>query len=141
MQVPTGACSHISIRRPTMNAAATASLYDRLGRFDGITRIVHDLMEAHLANPLIAPRFRVVKDMDHAKKMAVEFFCAGCGGPERYTGRDLLAAHKGMNISEQEFMAAVDDIQTALEKNDIDPTTRGEVTAILFSLKGQVLRV
>jgi hypothetical protein len=38
-------------------------------------------------------------------------------------------------------MAAMDDILRALEKNDVDPGTRGEVTAILYSLKGQVLRV
>jgi hemoglobin len=124
-----------------MTAAPTPSLYDRLGRFDGITRIVHDTIDAHLANPLIAPRFQASPDLDHAKKMAVEFFCAGCGGPEAYTGRDLLVAHQGMNINEQEYMAAMDDILRALEKNDVDPGTRGEVTAILYSLKGQVLRV
>jgi hemoglobin len=124
-----------------MNASETRSLYDRLGRFDGITRIVHDVMDAHLSNPLIAPRFEASKDLDHAKKMAVEFFCAGCGGPEPYTGRDLLAAHKGMNISEQEYMAAMDDILQALEKNEVDAATRGEVTAILYSMKGQVMRV
>lgn len=117
------------------------SLYERLGRFDGITRIVHDVMQAHLENPLVAPRFAAVKDLDHARKMAVEFFCAGCGGPESYTGRDLLVAHKGMNISEQEYIAAMDDILGALEKNGIDPATRGEVTAILYSLKGNVIRV
>ncbi len=124
-----------------MNRTETVSLYDRLGRFDGITRIVHDVMEAHLANPAIRTRFEASRDLDHAKKMAVEFFCAGCGGPEPYTGRDLLLTHKGMNISEQEYMAAMDDILGALEKNDIDPATRGEVTAILYSLKGQVIRV
>ncbi len=124
-----------------MTTTPTPSLYERLGRFDGITRIVHDVMEAHLANPAVAPRFRNVKDLDHARKMAAEFFCAGCGGPEPYTGRDLLVTHKGMNISEQEYMAAMDDILGALEKNDIDPGTRGEVTAILYSLKGQVMRV
>ncbi|HSI55133.1 MAG: group 1 truncated hemoglobin [Ramlibacter sp.] len=124
-----------------MNATETKSLYDRLGRFDGITRIVHDVMDAHLSNPVIAPRFEAAKDLDHAKRMAVEFFCAGCGGPEAYTGRDLLVAHKGMNISEQEYMAAMDDILRALEKNDIDPGTRGEVTNVLYSLKGQVIRV
>lgn len=119
----------------------TVSLYERLGRVDGITRIVHDVMEAHLANPVVAPRFRAVKDMDHAKKMAAEFFCAGCGGPEAYSGRDMLETHKGMNISEQEYMAVMDDIVGALEKNDIDPGTRGEVTAILYSLKGDIIRV
>lgn len=124
-----------------MDSSQTASLYDRLGRFDGIKKIVHDVMEAHLANPVVAPRFRQVKDMDHTKKVAAEFFCAGCGGPEAYTGRDLLEAHKGMNISEQEYMAAMDDILGALEKNGVDQGTRGEVTAILYSLKNNVVRV
>jgi len=124
-----------------MNHAETVSLYDRLGRADGITRIVDDVMDAHLANPAIKTRFEASQDLDHAKRMAVEFFCAGCGGPECYTGRDLLVAHKGMNISEQEYMAAMDDILGALEKHAIDPATRGEVTAILYSLKGQVIRV
>lgn len=124
-----------------MNPIPATSLYDRLGRFDGITRIVHDVMDAHLANPAIRSRFEASKDLDHAKKMAVEFFCAGCGGPQAYTGRDLLVAHKGMNVSEQEYMAAMDDILAALEKNEIDPSTRGEVTAVLYSLKGQIIRV
>ena len=120
---------------------ASASLYERLGRFDGITRIVHDVMDAHLANPAIKTRFENAKDLDHARKMAVEFFCAGCGGPEPYSGRDLVATHKGMNISEQEYMAAMDDILFALKKNDIDDATRNEVTAVLYSLKDQVIRV
>ncbi len=124
-----------------METAEVVSLYDRLGRFDGITRIVDDVMDAHLANPLIRTRFEASQDLDHAKKMAVEFFCAGCGGPESYSGRDLLAAHKGMNISEQEYMAAMDDILAALAKNGIDPATCGEVTAVLYSLKAQVIRV
>jgi hemoglobin len=125
----------------TMNIAEPVSLYERLGRFDGITRIVHDVMTNHLANPVIAPRFLATKDLDHAKKMAAEFFCAGCGGPESYSGRDLLVTHKGMNISEQEYMAAMDDILRALEKNDIDLGARGEVTAILYSLKDNIIRV
>jgi len=124
-----------------MSQSATLSLYERLGRFEGISRIVHDVMDAHLANPLIRTRFEASKDLDHARKMAVEFFCAGCGGPEPYTGRDLLATHKGMNVSEQEFLAVVDDIVGALNRNDVDPTTRGEVVAVLYSLKDQVIRV
>lgn len=124
-----------------MNAAETASLYDRLGRFDGISRIVHDVVDAHLANPLVAPRFQAAKDMDRLRKMATEFFCAGCGGPEPYTGRDLLATHTGMNINEQEYIAVMDDILGTLEKHAIDAGTRGEVAAILYSLKGQVIRV
>ena len=51
--------------------------------------------------------------------MSREFFGAGSGGPESYTGRDMLSTHKGMNISEQEFIEVVDDILGAMEKNKL----------------------
>lgn len=43
-----------------------------------------------LSNPTVKTRFESIKDMDHAKQMAREFFCVGCGGPESYTGKDTL---------------------------------------------------
>ncbi len=110
------------------------SLYVRLGKKEGIARIVSDVMAAHLANPAVKTRFENIKDMEHAKRMATEFFCAGCGGPETYTGRDMLTTHRGMNISEQEYIAVMDDILGALEKNGIEQQMRNEVVAILYSM-------
>jgi hemoglobin len=86
------------------------TLYDRLGGVDGIRKLVDDAVDAHLNNPIIKTRFENTKDIEHAKRMSVEFFCAGSGGPETYTGRNMATAHKEMNISEQEFIAVVDDI-------------------------------
>jgi hemoglobin len=120
---------------------AEISLYDRLGGKKGIAQIVEDLVAAHLTNPVIKTRFENIKDLEHAKKMAREFFCAGAGGPEAYTGRDMLTAHKGMNISEQEYMAAMDDFVGALTKNKIGQDAVKDVVAILYSLKGQIIRV
>ncbi len=79
--------------------------------------------------------------MARLHRVSTEFFCAGAGGPEPYTGRDMVAAHKGMNVSEQEFIAVVDDVVAALDKNAIDPQTRSDVVGILFSLKPQVVRL
>lgn len=121
--------------------ASRPSLYERLGRQDGIARIVDDVMAAHLANPLVKSRFSNISDMDHARQMAVQFFCVGSGGPHTYTGRDMLSAHRGMNISEQEYIAVMDDIVGALRKHEVDDGTRGEVVAILYSLKDQIVRV
>jgi hemoglobin len=119
----------------------STTLYERLGRNAGITRIVNDVVDAHLANPLVATRYRAVKDIDRVRNMAIEFFCAGSGGPEPYSGRDMLTTHKGMNISEQEYMAVMDDILETLQKHGVDTGTQGEVTAILYSLRGEILRV
>ncbi len=120
---------------------STTTLYERLGRREGITRITADLMKNHLANPLVKMRFMASEDLERVERRAVEFFCAGTGGPEAYTGKDMLATHKGMNISEQEFMAVIDDAMDALEKNAIDLPTRNEVLAVLWSMRRELLRV
>ena len=119
----------------------TTTLYERLGGADGIAKLVDDVMAAHLTNPLVRTRFENIKDLDHAKKMAREFFCAGSGGPEIYTGKDMLTAHKGMNVSEQEYLAVTDDIVGAMEKNGLSEDTKKDVIAILYSLKGGIIRL
>jgi hemoglobin len=116
------------------------TLYQRLGESAGIARLVDDVIAAHLVNPLVKTRFEN-QDLTRLRKMAAEFFCAGAGGPQAYTGKDMLAAHKGMNISEQEYLAVMDDIVGAMGKNQLDDGTKNEVIGILYSLKGSIIRV
>ena len=73
--------------------------------------------------------------------MARDFFAAGSGGPEKYSGKDMRTAHTGMNISEQELVAAIDDIVAAMNTQRIGAAEVNEVVGILYSLKGEVLRV
>lgn len=120
---------------------ATETLYDRLGRREGITRITRELMKNHLANPLVKTRYENSLDLERVETRVVEFFCVGAGGPESYSGKDMLATHKGMNVSEQEFITVIDDAMDALEKCGVEPSVRNEVLAILWSLKGEVIRV
>jgi hemoglobin len=124
-------------------ALAPPSLYERLGGARGIAAIVDDILALHLANPLIKARFAGIGPdrLAALKRITCEFFGAGSGGPEVYTGRDLVTTHKGMNINEQELVAAIDDVVAALDKNGIGQTEKNEVVAILYSLKDQVLRL
>lgn len=119
----------------------SVTLYERLGRLEGITDLVSDAVDLHLKNPIIKTRFENASDINHAKKMSVEFFCAGSGGPESYSGRDLITAHTGMNISEQEFIAVVDDIIEAMDMNNIGENEKKDVLSILYSLKAQIIRI
>ena len=119
----------------------TTTLYLRLGGAEGIARLVDDVIDAHLANPLIKTRYEQIKDMAHVKQLSREFFTAGSGGPQNYTGKGMVAAHKGMNVSEQEFLAVTDDIVGVMNKNGMDEDTKKDVIAILYSLKDQIIRV
>ena len=114
------------------------TLYERLGATEGITRIANDIVNNHAANPRIGTRF-TNSDLSNLKKAAAEFIITGTGGPEVYAGKDMVAAHAGMNIDEGEFVAVMADVMDALDKNGIGQREKEEVLFILFSMKDDVL--
>ena len=121
------------------------TLYERLGEIEGIRKLVDDVVDLHRLNPIVGPRFAPYADTPEKlaviKNHTVNFFCMGSGGPQTYTGRDMPTTHKGMNISEQEYMEVVDDIMIALDKNNRGEEEKKDVLAILYSLKDGIIRV
>ena len=116
------------------------SLFDRLGGSERITKIASDLVDIHLANPRIAPRY-ASSDVEAVKKGAATFFISGTGGPDVYKGKNMLATHKGMNIDGEEFLAVLDDALEALEKNNIGQREKEEVLFVLYSMKPEIVHV
>jgi hemoglobin len=119
------------------------SLFERLGGTSGIESLVDDIVVNHMENPVIRARFRPYLETPDRlaviKKHTCAFLEAGSGGSALYTGRSMVDTHRGMNVSEAEYMAAVDDIIAALRKHGIDDQTQNDVLAIAWSLKGDVL--
>ena len=119
----------------------SATLYQRLGGVERITALAKDLVELHYTNPLLKTRFEQIKDRARFERNVADFICAGTGGPQTYTGKDVLSAHKHMNIDERELISAIDDAMTAMTRNGYEQAEKNEVLAILYSLKGDVVRV
>lgn len=119
------------------------TLFERLGGRDGISMIVDNTVENHMENQNVNARFLPLKDEPEKlaiiKKHTIDFFTVGSGGHGQYLGKDMVSAHKGMNISASEYMHVMDDIFGALDKNDIDEDTKKDVLAILWSLKGMIM--
>lgn len=119
------------------------SLYDRLGAAEGISSIVDDIISTHLANPIVSVQFAYLKDdpqrIEMLKKYTREFLGAGTGGTETYTGNDVKTVHKGMNITEAEFLAAIDDILLVLDNHGMSDQTNKDMLYILYSFKSQVI--
>lgn len=114
------------------------SLYERLGRHAGIEAIVEDIWINHTTNPLVKNRY-VNSDPVEVKRLVTEMCCAGFGGPESYTGKDMISTHRGMNINDSEFVAVCDDVLAALDKHNVGKRERDEVLCILYSLKPEVV--
>jgi hemoglobin len=124
-------------------ASMASTLYERLGGGRKIAAIVNDVVDLHLRNPLIKARFSHLDaaGIELTKRRAAELLCAGSGGPETYRGRDMLTTRRGMNISEQELIAVIDDVLEAMAQHGVDQQERNEVVAILYSMKGEIVRV
>ncbi|AXI46319.1 group 1 truncated hemoglobin [Sulfitobacter sp. SK012] len=118
----------------------TDTLYSRLGGTDGIRKIADTLVDNHTTNAAISPRFAGT-DLTNLKKMAGDLLITGSGGPEIYSGKDMISAHKHMNISGSEFVAVLDDAVAAMNANSVGQREKEEVLFMLYSLKDQVIEV
>lgn len=130
-------------RDDTTTSAPLPSLYERLGGTGGIRALVDDLVDAHMRNPTIRARF-LPYAADPARLGVIKahtcaFLEAGGGGPAQYEGRSMTDAHTGMNVSEAEYVAAIDDILAVLTAHEIHEDTRKDVLAIVYSLKDQIV--
>lgn len=122
-----------------------STLYERLGAADGIAALVDGIVDAHLRNPAIKARYEPLakepERLEQAKQHLRDFLGAGSGGPETYSGRDMVETHTGMNVSAAEYMAAVDDIMNTLDSHGIDEQSRKDVLFIAWSLKGEIMHL
>ncbi len=116
------------------------SLFERLGGNDGVTAIANDVVDNHLVNAAVANRY-AASDIPALKHAAATFFITGTGGENVYKGKDMLAVHKGMNISAVEFMAVLDDALLALAKNNIGQREQEEVLYLLYSMRSEIVLV
>jgi len=123
----------------------TRSLYERLGGERGIGMLVDDIVAAHMKNPVISARFLPYAEdpsrLDEVKGHLRSFLAAGSGGAASYTGRSMPETHRGMNISVAEYMAAVDDIMGAMDRNGIEESARKDVLAITYALKPEIVHL
>ena len=121
-----------------LESPQVTTLYERLGGRDGLYAIISDIVDAHLENPLIHTRFEPF-DRQTMKDGAFRFFAQATGGPEVYEGRGLVGTHRGMNVNEQEFVAATDDLLAVMRKRGVPEREQQEVLAAFFAMKDEVL--
>jgi len=114
------------------------SLYDRLGGQPAVTAVVDDFVGNVAADSRINSFFART-DIPRLKKNLVDQICQGTGGPCTYTGRDMRTAHKGMNITDAQFNALVEDLVKTLDKFKVPDKEKGELLGVLGPMKPQIV--
>ena len=78
------------------------ALYDRLGGAVGIDGCVRAFYERVLADDRLAGFFESV-DMEEQAEQMSRYLAQAVGGPRKYRGRAMRAAHRELGIGESDF--------------------------------------
>ncbi len=114
------------------------SLYDRLGGKPAIVAVVDGFTAKVAADQRINARFSNT-DIPHFKAMLVDQICEASGGPCKYTGKDMKAAHAGQNVTSDEFNALVEDLQTTLTEMKVAASAQKDLLGALAPMKPQIV--
>ena len=121
-------------------SAQAQSLYDRLGGKDAITAVVGEFVSISAADNRINKKFAKT-DINRLKFELIEQICQATGGPCKYTGLSMKAAHKNMGVTEGEFGALVENLVKALDKFNVKEKEKNELLGLLGPMKPDIVEV
>ena len=106
------------------------SLFDRVGGFKTVRKIVSDFYDRVLEDDDLSPYFADVEMpslIDHQTK----FFAMLLGGPASYTDEQLRRIHDGMGITDDAYKAVCEFVVETLEDHDLEA---GDIEAVHSAL-------
>ena len=120
-----------------LGAQEKATLYERVGRYDGIAKIVDGYLKGVRADPQFA-RFsgRGTDSLVRAKQLLKDQLCALAGGPCVYIGRDMKTAHGGLGITESDWAASQNYMGAALDGAKVAGEDKKEFLGLIEGMKG-----
>jgi hemoglobin len=111
------------------------ALYDRLGGKEGVHGVVDAFLQNLLADSRVSAFFRGDKGLPKLEQQ----LCELSGGPCRYTGKDMKAAHGGMGISGPQFEAFLQDFKRALDDKGVSRADENELLGALSPMRAAIV--
>ena len=124
--------------------APAVTLYERLGGKPAINAVVDGLVARILADERINKWFaHAASDAEHAtayKAKLADFVCQATGGPCKYTGLDMMTAHKGRGVTPEAFASVVEDLTATLDQLKVPEKEKQQLLGLLGPLKPLVVQ-
>ena len=114
------------------------SVYAEIGGEAAIETIVEDFYDRVLADNRLVGFFEGM-DMNELRTHQVQFISSVAGGPVEYTGDEMRAAHRHLDISEEDFDAVGTYLEQALRENGVDEENIEAIMSEVVALKDPIL--
>ena len=114
------------------------SIYERLGREQGIKTAVDDFYERVVSDPELKPYFDGV-DMGRLRGHQTKLLVQVTGGPVEYDGRELAVAHRDLGITSADFDRVVAHLVGTLTDLGVSQDDIGQVGAALTAHRDEIV--
>lgn len=142
-----GAMAQDTAPMPQQSAAMAASaprdpslkpVFEQFGGKPGLVTLMNDFMDNLMADTRTRPYFANA-DREHIKVELVDQFCVILDGPCTYTGKDMEKVHRNLGINRAAFNALVEDLQKAMDKNNVPFRAQNKLLAKLAPMHSAVI--
>jgi hemoglobin len=114
------------------------ALYQSLGGAEGISHFVDDAVVLILADERIKDQFKD-SNMKRLAQLLKEQFCQLSGGPCNYSGDDMKTVHEKLSINSAQFNALAEDLQVAMDKNNVPSSAQNKLLAKLAPMHRDIV--
>lgn len=122
------------------HASPEKSLYEQLGGKESIRKVMDDFVVRLKADPRIGDKFAAT-NAERLASQLTDQVCEATGGPCKYVGLDMKAAHAGMTITKAHFNALVEVLQTSMNAHSVPFDVQLEVLSMLAPMHRDVITV
>jgi hemoglobin len=110
--------------------APAAGLYEAFGKEEGLRKLMDDFVQRVASDPQIGHFFKNT-DLANLARLLTEQLCELSGGPCKYTGRNMVQAHAGRNITKADFNRLVEVLQQSMDVQGIPFNRQNQMLALL----------
>jgi hemoglobin len=117
------------VKNSPLREPGDRTLYDRMGGSAAIYAIADNFIERDLQDPRVNfqrtghahPWAATPDSVAQLKMYWAQYFGMLTDGPQVYEGKNMLEMHRGMDISEGEWLAMMEDLKSSLDQLNVAP--------------------
>jgi hemoglobin len=115
-----------------------STLYERLGKREGIRAVVDDFYDRLLADEELAPFFADA-DVETLRRTQTDFLCEAAGGPETYDATPVREAHLDVPFEAAHIQRAVEHLSESLAAFDVPEDDAAAVIGAIAQYEDDLL--
>ena len=114
------------------------TLFDKYGGFETFSAVFNNFYRKVLDSEKIAHYFEGI-NIERLISHQTNFLARVLGGPDKYNGRNLAEAHKGMNITLPDFVEVAELLEESLEEEGVEAQDIKLIIKTVAELQDQIV--